>query len=129
MDVPAKNNPQNKPKTPTAGKRPVKKRSAAEERESAALAKIAKNFRRVHVPRQQRGPQFLFVLLAFLSLFFFFDFVDELPALGKPSVLQSDLVYEVPHALLYVTLLMPSRVYELLPIPMGFNTFSYIQTS
>ena len=67
MDVPAKNNPQNKPKTPTAGKRPVKKRSAAEERESAALAKIAKNFRRVHVPRQQRGPQFLFVLLAFLG--------------------------------------------------------------
>ncbi len=57
-----------------------------------------------------------FVLVAFLSLFFFFDFVDELPALGKPSVLIPELVYEVPHALLYVTLLMPSRIYELLPI-------------
>lgn len=64
MDVPAKPAPPNKPKT---GKRPVKKRTAAEERESAALAKIAKNFRRVHVARQQRGPQFLFVLLAFLG--------------------------------------------------------------
>lgn len=57
-----------------------------------------------------------FVLLAFLSLFFFFDFVDELPALGKPSALDAKLVYEVPHALLYVGLLMPSRIYELLPI-------------
>lgn len=57
-----------------------------------------------------------FVLLAFLSLFFFFDFVDELPALGKPSALDPSLIYEVPHALLYVALLMPSRVYELLPI-------------
>jgi hypothetical protein len=26
-----------------------------------------------------------FVLVAFLSLFFFFDFVDELTALGRPS--------------------------------------------
>jgi lipopolysaccharide export system permease protein len=42
----------------------------------------------------------VFVLLAFLSLFFFFDFVDELPALGKPSALDPALVYEVPHALL-----------------------------
>ena len=57
-----------------------------------------------------------FVLLAFLSLFFFFDFVDELPALGKPSALDAKLVYEVPHALLYVGLLMPNRIYELLPI-------------
>lgn len=57
-----------------------------------------------------------FVLLAFLSLFFFFDFVDELPALGKASALDPSLVYEVPHALLYVALLMPSRIYELLPI-------------
>ena len=26
-----------------------------------------------------------FVLLAFLSLFFFFDLVDELPSIGTPS--------------------------------------------
>jgi lipopolysaccharide export system permease protein len=57
-----------------------------------------------------------FVLLAFLSLFFFFDFVEELPALGKASVLEPDHIYQLRHALLYVGLLMPSRVYELLPI-------------
>ncbi|MDO9146145.1 MAG: LPS export ABC transporter permease LptG [Hydrogenophaga sp.] len=57
-----------------------------------------------------------FVLLAFLSLFFFFDFVEELPALGRVSPLDANLVYEIRHALLYVLLLMPSRVYELMPI-------------
>jgi lipopolysaccharide export system permease protein len=57
-----------------------------------------------------------FVLLAFLSLFFFFDFVEELPALGKASVLEPERIYQLRHALLYVGLLMPSRVYELLPI-------------
>lgn len=57
-----------------------------------------------------------FVLLAFLSLFFFFDFVDELASIGKPSRLEPNLIYEMRHALLYVALLMPSRLYELLPI-------------
>jgi lipopolysaccharide export system permease protein len=57
-----------------------------------------------------------FVLLAFLSLFFFFDFVEELPALGKASVLEPERIYQLRHALLYVGLLMPSRIYELLPI-------------
>ncbi|WP_101050075.1 LPS export ABC transporter permease LptG [Macromonas nakdongensis] len=57
-----------------------------------------------------------FVLLAFLALFLFFDFVDELPALGKASVLDPSRVYGLPQALLYVGLLLPSRVYELLPI-------------
>ena len=57
-----------------------------------------------------------FVLLAFLSLFFFFDFVDELPSLGKPSALGDGATYELRHALLYVLLLVPNRVYELLPI-------------
>jgi lipopolysaccharide export system permease protein len=57
-----------------------------------------------------------FVLLAFLSLFFFFDFVEELPALGKASVLDPSLVYQLRHALLYVVLLMPSHIYELMPI-------------
>jgi lipopolysaccharide export system permease protein len=64
----------------------------------------------------------LFVLLAFLSLFFFFDFVDELPALGKPSALDPSLIYGVPHALLYVALLTPSRIYELLPISVLIGT-------
>ncbi|WP_337177982.1 LptF/LptG family permease, partial [Hydrogenophaga borbori] len=57
-----------------------------------------------------------FVLLAFLSLFFFFDFVDELPDIGKASVLDPTRVYGLPDALLYVGLLTPSRIYELLPI-------------
>ena len=57
-----------------------------------------------------------FVLLAFLSLFFFFDFVEELGSLGKPSRLQPEVVYEVRHALAYVALLMPNRIYELMPI-------------
>jgi lipopolysaccharide export system permease protein len=43
-----------------------------------------------------------FVLLAFLSLFFFFDFVEELGAIGKPSKLDPELIYEIHHALLYV---------------------------
>ena len=63
-----------------------------------------------------------FVLLAFLALFFFFDFVDELPALGKPSVLDASRVYGVGHALLYVGLLVPSRVYELMPIAVLIGT-------
>lgn len=57
-----------------------------------------------------------FVLLAFLSLFFFFDFVDELPVLGKASAMDPNVSYELRHAMLYVGLLMPSRIYELLPI-------------
>lgn len=57
-----------------------------------------------------------FVLLAFLSLFFFFDFVDELPELGRAAASDPSLVYGLRHALLYVGLLMPSRIYELMPI-------------
>lgn len=57
-----------------------------------------------------------FVLLAFLSLFFFFDVVDELSSIGRPAIDQPDLVYGFQHALLYVALQMPNRVYELLPI-------------
>ena len=57
-----------------------------------------------------------FVLLAFLTLFSFFDFVDELPDLGQFSPIDKRQVYGLPQALLYVLLLMPSRIYELLPI-------------
>jgi len=57
-----------------------------------------------------------FVLLAFLALFFFFDVVDELPDLGRSSPLDPTQVYRLPQALLYVLLLTPSRLYELLPI-------------
>jgi lipopolysaccharide export system permease protein len=56
------------------------------------------------------------VALGFLSLFFFFDLVDELQYLGKKNGLASDTVYQVRHALLYVSLLIPNHLYELLPI-------------
>jgi len=53
-----------------------------------------------------------FVALGFLSLFFFFDFVDELQNLGSGEGTR----YQLSHALLYVLLLLPSHLYELLPI-------------
>ena len=56
------------------------------------------------------------VTVAFLGLFFFFDAIDELPLVGKASPINPSVVYEMRHALLYVVLQMPSRVYEVLPI-------------
>ncbi|HVL55788.1 MAG TPA: LPS export ABC transporter permease LptG [Burkholderiaceae bacterium] len=49
------------------------------------------------------------VLLAFLSLFAFFDFVNELDDIGRGG-------YRVQHAMLYVLLTVPNRIYELMPI-------------
>ncbi len=63
-----------------------------------------------------------FVLLAFLSLFLFFDFVDELSAMGKASVVDPSKTYGLQQAVLYVLLLVPSRVYELLPIAVLIGT-------
>jgi len=54
----------------------------------------------------------LFVTMGFLALFFFFDLVDELPAIGKGGAQG----YQLVHALLYVALQVPSHLYELLPI-------------
>jgi lipopolysaccharide export system permease protein len=51
----------------------------------------------------------LMVLLTFLGLFAFFDFVNELDSVGKDG-------YQVQHALLYVAMIVPGRVYELLPV-------------
>jgi len=59
-----------------------------------------------------------FVALGFLSLFFFFDFVDELQSIGRPD----SLGYGAPQALLYVALLIPSHLYELLPIAVLIGT-------
>ena len=59
-----------------------------------------------------------FVTLGFLSLFFFFDFVDELQSIGK----QNALGYRLPQALIYVALLIPSHLYELLPIAVLIGT-------
>lgn len=50
-----------------------------------------------------------FVALAFLSLFFFIDFVSELEDIGKRG-------YSVVQALGYSLLMVPGHLYELLPI-------------
>jgi lipopolysaccharide export system permease protein len=63
-----------------------------------------------------------FVLVAFLSLFFFFDLVDELPAIGTPSRITEGAAYTLTQALLYTALLIPSRVYELMPIAVLIGT-------
>lgn len=53
-----------------------------------------------------------FVAMGFLALFFFFDFVEELQSIGQGI----GGGYQLRHALLYVALLVPSHLYELLPI-------------
>lgn len=50
-----------------------------------------------------------FVLVAFLSLFAFFDFIGELDSIGRGG-------YKIQHAFLYVLLGMPGYVYEMMPI-------------
>jgi lipopolysaccharide export system permease protein len=59
-----------------------------------------------------------FVTLGFLSLFFFFDFVDELQSISRST---GD-GYGAPQALAYVALLIPSHLYELLPIAVLIGT-------
>ena len=67
------------------------------------------------------------VAAGFLALFFFFDLVDELQYLGKSNGLPSGLptasdIYQIRHALLYVSLLVPNHLYELLPISVLIGT-------
>jgi lipopolysaccharide export system permease protein len=59
----------------------------------------------------------LFVAAGFLALFFFFDFVDELPNVGSGAT-----PYRLTQALLYVSLLVPNHLYELLPIAVLIGT-------
>ncbi|PIT80798.1 LPS export ABC transporter permease LptG [Limnohabitans sp. JirII-31] len=58
-----------------------------------------------------------FVTLSFLALFFFFDFVDELQGVGS-----NNGGYQLKHAFIYVLLLVPSHLYELLPISVLIGT-------
>ena len=58
------------------------------------------------------------VTLGFVSLFYFFDFVEELQSVGK----HRDPGYTVVQALLYVALMLPSHLYELLPITVLIGT-------
>ncbi|MCS7102085.1 MAG: LptF/LptG family permease, partial [Burkholderiaceae bacterium] len=50
-----------------------------------------------------------FVLFALLSLFAFFELINELEEVGRAG-------YQLPQVFLYVLLIQPTRVYELMPI-------------
>ncbi|HWJ95988.1 MAG TPA: LptF/LptG family permease, partial [Telluria sp.] len=50
-----------------------------------------------------------FVLVAFLALIAFMDLTAELPSVGKGG-------YMIQHAFLYVLLLVPGHVYEVMPV-------------
>jgi lipopolysaccharide export system permease protein len=50
-----------------------------------------------------------FVLVAFLALIAFMDLTGELPAVGKGG-------YMIQHAFLYVIMLLPGHVYEVMPV-------------
>lgn len=51
----------------------------------------------------------ILVLLAFLGLFFFFDFINEVDSIGRDG-------YELHHALVFVAMIVPGRIYELMPV-------------
>ena len=57
-----------------------------------------------------------FAALGFLALFSFFDLVDELGGIGRQAVGQPDITFGLEHALLYVGLGLPERLYQLMPI-------------
>ena len=57
----------------------------------------------------------VFVAIAFLALFFFIDFVDELRDVGTRG-------YSVGHAAIYSLLLAPGHLYELMPIAVLIGT-------
>src|SRR4029079_422350 len=57
----------------------------------------------------------VFVALAFLALFFFIDYVDELRDVGTRG-------YSAAHAALYCFLLAPGHLYELMPIAVLIGT-------
>jgi lipopolysaccharide export system permease protein len=61
------------------------------------------------------------VLLAFLGLFAFFDLVNELDEIGKNG-------YMLHHAAIYVAMIMPGRVYELMPIAVLIGTLYALTT-
>lgn len=63
----------------------------------------------------------ILVLLAFAGLFAFFDFINELDDLGKGD-------YQLGDAAVYVLLLLPGRIYELLPVAVLIGTLYVLAT-
>lgn len=63
----------------------------------------------------------LLVLVAFLALFGFFDMVNELKDVGPGG-------YQLQHAVAYVLLRLPGRVYELMPVAVLIGTLYALST-
>ena len=63
----------------------------------------------------------LLVLVAFLALFSFFDLINEARNVGKGG-------YQFGHALIFVTLSVPGRIYELVPIAALIGTLYALST-
>jgi len=61
------------------------------------------------------------VLVAFLALFGFFDMINELKDVGPDG-------YQLHHAVAYVLLRLPGRVYELLPVAVLIGTLYALST-
>jgi len=57
----------------------------------------------------------LFVLVAFIALFTFFDLIGELQAVGRGN-------YRLQHAFLYILMGIPGYIYELMPIAVLIGT-------
>lgn len=62
------------------------------------------------------GVGVLLVLVAFLALFSFFDMITEVKNVGNSAS------YQLHHAVLFVLLRLPGRVYELMPIAVLIGT-------
>jgi len=63
----------------------------------------------------------LLVLVAFLALFGFFDMINEVKSVGKGA-------YQLHHAIAFVLLRMPGRVYELMPVAVLIGTLYALST-
>lgn len=59
----------------------------------------------------------VFVTLCFLSVFFFFDLIEELPNVGA-----NNNTYKLSHAFIYVLLSSASHLYDLLPMTVLIGT-------
>ena len=69
-----------------------------------------------------------FAALGFLALFSFFDLVDELGSIGRVAIGQPDVTFGLEHALLYVGLGVPERLYQLFPICVLIGTVFVLTT-